>query len=199
LFLDFIQLFLLYLHLFLKISIFNLQFTAQPAPYRKRLVAPIRWMFQVQRAILLSLAFVSLGALPIVTVHAVVVPPATVIGGYVAAEVTFVLDVSFFMGLTISDAEAVVLVLPEKFTFWTLHRLELCSSSEHPNRISCFHFCILLFLQSPHIIIIPTCPQTTKIRPSTRLTLEVVEVINSKLFKIIEVLTLRILQPLIQV
>ncbi len=147
-------------------------------------------MFQVQRAIFLSLALVSGRALPVVAVHAVVVPPSTVVSGYVAAKVALVLDVGLFVGLAIVDAELVVLILAEKLALWTLHSLET-PNSEHPNRLS-FHLCILLFLESPDIIIVPTCPETPKIRPSTCLTLEVVEMIDSKLFKIIKVFALRI-------
>lgn len=154
-------------------------------------------MFQIQRAIVLSLAFVSDGALPVVAVHAVVVQPATMISRYVTAKVAFELDVGLFVCLTVVDAELVVLILAKKLALWTLHSL-VARSSKHTHW-SCFNFCILLFLESPYIIIVSTCPQTAKIRPSTCLTLEVVEMINSKLFKIMEVLTLWIVQALVQI
>jgi hypothetical protein len=93
--------------------------------------------------------------------------------------------------LTVVDAELVVLILTKKLALWTLHSL-VARSSKQTHR-SCFHFCVLLFLESPYIIIVPTCPQAPKIRPSTCLTLEVVEMIDSELFKIIKVFTLRII------
>lgn len=148
-------------------------------------------MFQVQRAVVLPLALVSGRALPVVAVHAVVVPPTTVVSGYVTAKVALVLDVGLFVGLAIVDAELVVLVLAEKLALWTLHGLET-PTSEHPKRLS-FHLCILLFLESPDIIIVSTCPETPKICASACLTLEVVEMIDSELFKIIKVFTLRII------
>lgn len=147
-------------------------------------------MFKVQRAILFSFAFVSDRALPVVAIHAVVVPTTTMISRYVAAKVAFILDVGLFVCLTIVDAELIVLFLPKKFTLWTLHSLEVCRS-KHSKWIS-FHFCILLFLESPHIFIVSTCPQTTEIRPFACLALKVVEMIHSELFKVIEVFTLAI-------
>jgi fructose-specific phosphotransferase system IIC component len=71
-------------------------------------------MFQIQRAIVLSLAFVSDGAFPVVAVHAVVVPPAAMISRYVTAKVAFELDVGLFVCLTIVDAKLVVLILTKK-------------------------------------------------------------------------------------
>ena len=154
-------------------------------------------MLQVERAVLLALALVADGPLPVVAVHAVVVPAATVVGRDVAAKVAFVLDVGLFVGLAIGDAETVVRFLPKKFTLWTLHALEHGSSKEA--RWVSFHLSILLFLQPPHILIVAARPETSKVRPFACLALEVVEMIHSKLCKVVEVLALGVTDALIQI
>ena len=77
-------------------------------------------MFQVQRAIVLPLALVAGRALPVVAVHTVVVPPTTVVSGYVTAKVTFELNVGLFVLLTVGYAEFVIRFLAEEFAFRAL-------------------------------------------------------------------------------
>ena len=77
-------------------------------------------MLDPQRAVVLSLALMSRGSLPVVAVHAVVVDAAAVVGRDIATEVALVLDVGLLVLVAESDAVLVVLVLVEKLAPRTL-------------------------------------------------------------------------------
>jgi hypothetical protein len=54
------------------------------------------------------------------TVHAVVVCASTVIGSYVTAEITLVLDVCVLVFVTVGYAELLIRILAKKFAFGAL-------------------------------------------------------------------------------
>jgi hypothetical protein len=92
--------------------------------------------------------------------HTVIVPSATVISCYVAAEVAFVLNIGFFVLLTVGYSKFVVRLLPKKFALRTLLLLLLHPKVKHTGinteGVYSLHIIVLLLLQSAHIFVVAT-------------------------------------------
>ena len=127
---------------------------------------------------------------PIVAVHAVVAGTTTMVGSNVATETALELDVGLLVGLAESYPVFIVFILTEKSTSRTD---EFMYSTIYKARI------FLLPLELLNISIIATLSQSAKVCILTSKALIVIEMINCKFFKVVEVLTFRILYSFIKV
>jgi hypothetical protein len=136
---------------------------------------------------------VAWGTLAVVTVHAVVVTSSAVIGRDVTAKVAFVLDIGLFVLVAIRDTKLIVFFIVEKLALRAL----LIKSSTKANHCTCS--LVLLFLQPSYIFIVTASLEATEVCTFACPTLIVVEVIDRKLFKVVEVFAFRVCQSLVQI
>ena len=139
------------------------------------------------------------------TMHAIVVYTSTVIGGNIATEVTFILNIVCVVFFTESNPELVVRILTVEFAAGTLKLVlvhhptttEAPKKEPAPKRVSLSLLLLLLGFQSLNILVGTTCSKTSEVGILASVALIVIEMIHGKLSQIVEILTFRVRETLI--